>query len=169
VVDPSNLEKSTYLCYVLNNYGVGEESRRNKIDELILNNFSGLKPGYEESCALYYGFNRGYSVFNNQYKKDGKTEIVKFKLESLLDYYIIESVFEYVFNHTTPSEIALFDGWVPSIHSMAKTGGYVILDTVICDKKKSYSIFLRLVGKLFTFLAGKNLSCLSGNRFFGKH
>jgi hypothetical protein len=136
VVDPSNLEKSTYLCYVLNNYGVADESRRNKIDELILNNFSELKPGYGESCALYYGFNRGYAAFNNQYKKDSKTEIVKFKLESLLDYYIIESVFEYSFDHTTPAEITLFNGWIPSTTSKVKKGEYVILDTVICDKKK---------------------------------
>jgi len=38
VIDPSNLDGITYICYVLYNYGVGEESRRRKIDELILNN-----------------------------------------------------------------------------------------------------------------------------------
>jgi hypothetical protein len=135
-IDPSNLERTTYLCFVLNNYGVGEESRSNKIDELILNNFSGLKPGYEESCALYYGFNRGYAAFNNQYKKEGKTETIKFKMDSLIDYYIIESVFEYSFGHTTLAEITFFDGWVPSVTPKAKRGEYVILDTVICDKKK---------------------------------
>lgn len=98
VIIPDNLDKSAYVCYVLYDYGVGEESHRHKIDELILNNFTGLKQGYEESCALYYGYNRGYASFNNQYRKDGKTENVKFQLNSLLDYYTIESVYRYCFN-----------------------------------------------------------------------
>ena len=87
VIIPDNLDKNVYVCYVLYDYGVGEESHRHRIDELILNNFTGLKQGYEESCALYYGYNRGYASFNNQYRKEGKTENVKFQLNSLLDYY----------------------------------------------------------------------------------
>lgn len=138
VIDPSNLENSVYLCYVLYNYGVGEEARRYKIDELILNNFTSLKQGYQESCALYYGYNRGYASFSNQYRKDGKTENVKYQLNSLLDYYTIESIYRYAFYNTISSELDLFNSWVRPIPlKKAKTGEYQILDTIICDKKKA--------------------------------
>ena len=137
VIDPSNLDKSVYVCYVLYDYGVGEESHRHKIDELILNNFRGIKTGYEESCAFYYGYNRGYAVFNNQYKKEGKTEIVKYKLNSLLDYYTIESIFEYCFNNKVSSRISFIDSWVkPLSQRKVKKGEYLIMDTVVRDKKK---------------------------------
>jgi len=137
VIDSSNLEKNVYVCYVLYDYGVGEESHRHKIDELILDNFSSLKKGYEESCALYYGYNRGYAIFNNQYTKDGKTEIVKYQLNSLLDYYTIESVFEYCFKGVVPAKIELFDSWVKALTPpKKKKGEYLILDTIIRDKKK---------------------------------
>ena len=138
VIDPSNLENSVYLCYVLYNYGVDEEARRYKIDELILNNFTSLKQGYQESCALYYGYNRGYASFSNQYRKDGKTENVKYQLNSLLDYYTIESIYRYAFYNTISSELDLFNSWVRPIPlKKAKTGEYQILDTIICDKKKA--------------------------------
>lgn len=137
VINPDNLDKSVYVCYVLYNYGVGGESHRYKIDELILNNFTGLKQGYEESCALYYGYNRGYASFNNQYRKNGKTEIVKFQLNSLLDYYTIESIYRYCFNKEVSSKFDLFDSWVKAMPSKrAKRGEYPILDTLVRDKKK---------------------------------
>lgn len=141
VIIPDNLDKNVYVCYVLYDYGVGEESHRHRIDELILNNFTGLKQGYEESCALYYGYNRGYASFNNQYRKEGKTENVKFQLNSLLDYYTIESIYRYCFNKEVSSKFDLFDSWVKTLPSKkAKKGEYLILDTLVCDKKKA--IFL---------------------------
>lgn len=137
VIDPSELENSVYLCYILYDYGVGEEARRHKIDELILNNFTSLKQGYQESCALYYGYNRGYATFSNQYRKDGKTEDVKYQLNSLLDYYTIESIFRYTFYNTVSSELELFNSWVKPMHlRKAKRGEYKILDTIISDKKE---------------------------------
>lgn len=138
VIDPSKLENSVYLCYILYDYGVGEEAHRHKIDELVLNNFTGLKQGYQESCALYYGYNRGYASFSNQYRKDGKTEDVKYQLNSLLDYYTIESIYRYTFYNTVSSELDLFNSWVrPMPLRKAKRGEYQILDTIVCDKKKA--------------------------------
>jgi len=138
VIDPSNLENSVYLCYVLYDYGVGEEAHRHKIDELILNNFTSLKQGYQESCALYYGYNRGYASFNNQYRKDNKTEDVKYRLNSLLDYYTIESIYRYTFYNMVSSEFDFFNSWVKTMTGRkAKRGEYQILDTIVCDKKKA--------------------------------
>ena len=137
-IDPSNLENSVYLCYVLYDYGVGEEAHRHKIDELILNNFTSLKQGYQESCALYYGYNRGYASFNNQYRKDNKTEDVKYRLNSLLDYYTIESIYRYTFYNIVSTEFDLFNSWVKTLTGRkAKRGEYQILDTIVCDRKKA--------------------------------
>lgn len=137
IIDPSNLDSITYICYVLYNYGVGEESRRRKIDELILNNFTGLKSSKEEACAFYYGYNRGYAAFNSQYIGENRTEIVKLQLNSLLDYYTIESIFEYSFNNVVPSNLSIIDYRFKRTYSkQAKKGEYMILDTIIRDKKK---------------------------------
>lgn len=137
IIDPSNLDGITYICYVLYNYGVGEESRRRKIDELILNNFTGLKSSKEEACAFYYGYNRGYAAFNSQYIGENRTEIVKLQLNSLLDYYTIESIFEYSFNNVVPSNLSIIDYRFKRTYSkQAKKGEYMILDTIIRDKKK---------------------------------
>lgn len=167
VIDPSNLDGITYICYVLYNYGVGEESRRRKIDELILNNFTGLKRAKEEACAFYYGYNRGYAVFNNQYRGENKTEIVKFQLNSLLDYYTIESIFEYSFNNIVPSNLSIIDSWFkPTYSKQPKKNEYMILDTIIRDKNKvplfseewwTYCIQTFLPKDNFTFL-GHNFS-----------
>lgn len=167
VIDPSNLDGTTYICYVLYNYGVGEESRRRKIDELILNNFTSLKSAKEEACAFYYGYNRGYAVFNNQYRGENKTEIVKFQLNSLLDYYTIESVFEYSFNNIVPSNLSIIDSWFkPTYSKQPKKNEYMILDTIIRDKNKvplfseewwTYCIQTFLPKDNFTFL-GHNFS-----------
>lgn len=167
VIDPSNLDGTTYICYVLYNYGVGEESRRRKIDELILNNFTGLKRAKEEACAFYYGYNRGYAVFNNQYRGENKTEIVKFRLNSLLDYYTIESIFEYSFNNIVPSNLSIIDSWFkPTYSKQSKKDEYMILDTIIRDKNKvplfseewwTYCIQTFLPKDNFTFL-GHNFS-----------
>lgn len=141
IIDPSNLNDLVYLCYVLYYYGVADESRRKRIDELILNNFVGLKQGKEEYCAFYYGYNRGYAVFNNQYKIENKVEKVKYQLNSILDYYTIESIFEYCFNHVVSSNLTILDNWLnkifkPALNKKLRHGEYVILDTVIRDKKK---------------------------------
>lgn len=160
VIIPDNLDKSAYVCYVLYDYGVGEESHRHKIDELILNNFTGLKQGYEESCALYYGYNRGYASFNNQYRKDGKTENVKFQLNSLLDYYTIESVYRYCFNKEVSSKIDLFDSWVKVMPSKrAKRGEYLLLDTLVRDKKKLF-FFPTNGGKLVVHFFFKKINSI---------
>ena len=166
VIDPSNLENSVYLCYVLYDYGVGEESHRHKIDELILNNFTSLKQGYQESCALYYGYNRGYASFSNQYRKDGKTEDVKYQLNSLLDYYTIESIFRYSFYNTIPSELDLFNSWVkPMPLRQAKKGEYQILDTIVCDKKKAILFSEEWWKNCLSFLLPKNKVIFLGYDF----
>lgn len=135
IIDFSNLEKNTYLYAVLYTYGAENESKRKRIDELILDHFQQIKEGKEEKVAFYYGYNRGYSILGNAYQNDRGKVNVKFPMESLLDYYIIESVFNYVVFQRVSDSFDCFN-WVARKHNTARKGEYIVVDTLIRDKKK---------------------------------
>ena len=125
----------TYTIAILYTYGVGEEARRRKIDGLIESHFSKIKKA--EGVALCYGYNRGYSAFAKEY---GVEEIVsyKYKLHSRLDYYTIESVYQFVFNNVISCEFPYLDEWCPKqtvVNPKRKTD-YLILDELFIGKKK---------------------------------
>lgn len=158
-INCDKLSGNTYAFAILKSYGVGEEAATQKIDSLIVMNFKKLKEGTAEGIALYYGYNRGYSVFSNSYgtQETGK-QIVKYLLDSQLDYYTIESVYQFAFNDkTTSSQFPYIDAWCPkkSENPKRKTD-YIVLDTVFIGKKKPSVIsedYLRgyLVEKIKTF------------------
>lgn len=135
IYDFKNLEKFTYLYAVLYTYGAENESKRKRVDELILDNFQQIKDGKEEMVAFYYGYNRGYSILGNAYQNDRNKVNVKFPMDSLLDYYIIESVFNYVVFQRVSDSFDCFN-WVARKHSTARKGEYIVVDTLIRDKKK---------------------------------
>ena len=90
----------TYKLAILSTYGENS-SKRKKTNDLISDFKNGKIPKEkQEGIALIYGINNGYSNFRNQYDK----KIVKFKMDSLLDYYTIESVFQYVINDKKDNE-----------------------------------------------------------------
>lgn len=129
----------TYAFAILQSYGVGGEAATKKIDGLISNNFEDLKDGKAEGIALYYGYNRGYSVFNNSYgKEETGRQSVKFHLESLLDYYTIESVYQFTFyGNTISAQFPYIDDWCPKKNQNPKRKkDYKVLDTVFIGKKK---------------------------------
>jgi hypothetical protein len=140
IIELDTLDRWTYTVAVLNTYGVGSESKKKKIDELILSNFkSGIKIGKSEGIALCFGINRGYSAFSNKYSLDKNEKIVKFQLNSQLDYYTIESLYQYVFNNNKSDKFVYLDSWCPK-QKWAKTSkktDYVILDVVVIGKKKA--------------------------------
>lgn len=125
----------TYIIAYLNAYGVGEESRKMRIDGLIHSNFTSLREGKNEGVALCYGYNRGYSVFAKSYGDVA----YKYKLESQLDYYTIESVYQYVFNGIFSTDFPYLDSWCPKLNPKQpkKKTDYVVLDEVIVGKKKA--------------------------------
>jgi len=140
IIDLSSLDKWTYTIAVLNTYGSGNESKKKKIDELILSNFkSGIKAGKSEGIALCYGFNRGYSVFSNKYNLGKIEKIVKFQLNSQLDYYTIESLYQYTFNQTKSNSLPYLDNWCPKLKwsKIGKKTDYKILDVTVIGKKKA--------------------------------
>lgn len=151
-INYDKLSGITYAFAILQSYGVGGEAATKKIDGLISNNFEELKDGKAEGIALYYGYNRGYSAFSNCYgTKEIGRQNVKYLLESQLDYYTIESVYQFAFySNTTSSQFPYIDAWCPrkNQHPKRKTD-YMVLDTAFIGKKKP-SVFSKEY--LFGFL-----------------
>ena len=138
IIDLDALDKWTYTIAVLNTYGVGSESKKKKIDDLILSNFkSEIKVGKSEGIALCYGINRGYSAFSNKYSLGKNEKTVKFQLNSQLDYYTIESLYQFVFNSQKSDKFAYLDNWCPKQKRTKTSKDYVILDVVVIGKKKA--------------------------------
>jgi hypothetical protein len=149
VVDLDKLDKVSYVLAVLNTFGVGDESKRRKIDELIISNFkTGVKPSKSELIALCYGLNRGYFVFSSTYK-DKK---VKFELNSLLDYYTIESLYQYSFNGITKnSNFPYLNDWCPRLvhQNTINKNDYYVLDVIVKGKKKPKILSPEYFSELF--------------------
>lgn len=136
IIDYNLLERGTYIIAVLYSFGMSDEGRKNKIDGLILNNFKKeIKPDKSEVIALCYGLNRGYSGFTNKYKSFNSEKVVKFELNSQLDYYTIESLYQYAFNGINKSsEFPYLDSWCqkyPKLKRKLKKSEYYILDKLI--------------------------------------
>lgn len=136
IIDIDSLEKGSYVVAVLYSYGMSDEGRKNKIDGLILSNFKkGIKSDKSEVVALCYGLNRGYSGFSNKYKTSDIEKVVKFELNSQVDYYTIESLYQFAFNGLQKSgEFPYLDSWChkyPKLRRKLKTTEYNILDKVI--------------------------------------
>lgn len=139
-------DKMLYTYAVLRTYGIDGDGKK-RIDELITNNFADILEDRREAVAMYYGFNRGYNKFTNYYiaPASGNTVDVKFGLDSQLDYYLIESVYQFVFNNKISGELPYIDSWCPKLPTRRslKDNEYRILDTIISaridDKKKAGS------------------------------
>jgi len=140
LIDLKNLEKATYMIAVLNTFGVAEEAKKKKIDGLILSNFKlEIKPETSEAVALCYGLNRGYAVFANKYRLNDREKTVKFELNSQVDYYTIESIYQYVFNDYVAEGFGYLDFWCPKLNNKSvklKKADYQVLDTIVIGKKK---------------------------------
>lgn len=165
IIDLNTLDKWTYTVAVLNTYGVGSESKKKKIDELILSNFkSEIKIGKSEGIALCYGINRGYSTFSNKYSLGKNEKVVKFQLNSQLDYYTIESLYQYAFNNCKSDKFLCLD-WCPKQKwsRVSKKTDYQILDVIVIGKKKAKVSSLEyLENLLLQFFQKDNVSLFRG-------
>ncbi|MDQ7046618.1 MAG: hypothetical protein Q9M39_03010 [Sulfurovum sp.] len=94
--DVDKINSITYKLAILHNYGE-DSTKRKKTNDLLYEFKTGKIPKDKvEGISLIYGINNGYSSFYNFYDK----KIVKFKMDSLLDYYIIESIFQHIINES---------------------------------------------------------------------
>lgn len=134
---PDNTQ--TYLVAILESYGQG---KRKHVDSFISDLISGkFLEKKKEGLALIFGLNKGYKGFRNKYKTDNFETTIKFKLDSQLDYYIIESIYQKVFNSLNNiGRFDYIDDWsIKSESEQADTSSFVtyrILDKDIVLKKK---------------------------------
>lgn len=139
LIDLTRLENATYLLATLQTYGAGSETKKRRVDELILSNFrAGIKPEKSQVVALCYGLNRGYSIFSNIYRTSSRTREVKYRLDSLLDYYTIESVYQFAFYGRRTTSLPYLEDWCPRRKrpGRLRSNQYMILDVVVDGKKK---------------------------------
>jgi hypothetical protein len=145
-IDSINPSSHLYELAILATYG----DRKNKsTDNLVTDLTNGtIFPEKAEDVSILFGLNNGYSKLRNKYKGTVKDSKVKFTLESKLDYYIIESIYQFVFNSSKPSySFDYIDKWCPSSKLKDNVKGYdtyKILDTVIIAKKKQTPLELFL-------------------------
>lgn len=97
-LDPNTL---TYKLAILATYGKGKVKSDH---DIVSGLFSELEQSKVEELALVYGLSNGYKALRNRYQgKNGEVD-VKFDLNNALQFYIIESLFQYTFNNKAKSE-----------------------------------------------------------------
>lgn len=95
-IDKIPENKLTYYVAILESYGKG---KRKQVDSFISDLISGkFVEKKKEGLSLIFGLNKGYKAFRNKYKTSNFEVDIKFHLDSKLDYYIIESIYQNVFN-----------------------------------------------------------------------
>lgn len=134
-INLENLNQATYILAILNDYKAFDfDNGRDNIDGFIINNFNQIRNG--EEVAFYYGFNRGYSVFSKKYKDVD----FKYHLDTQLDYYTIESVYQKAINGIEiSSEFPYLDNWCANILKDIKSisdSQYIVLDTLVTRKRE---------------------------------
>lgn len=139
-----------YDIALLATYG----DRKNKsVDDLVtdLADSNIVPTEKKEEVSLLFGLNNGYSKLRNRYKNRNGEKIVKFKLESKLDYYIIESIYQFVFNGNKENfAFPYIDAWCPTLtESIKGQETYKILDTTVIAKKKPLFLSLQYLENLF--------------------
>jgi len=138
-IDSITPSSHLYELAILATYG---DSKNKSADNLVTDLSNGtIAPEKVEDVTILFGLNNGYSKLRNKYKGPVKDNNVKFTLESKLDYYIIESIYQFVFNGSKSNyTFSYIDTWCPTNKYKPNIKGYEtykILDTVIIAKKKA--------------------------------
>jgi hypothetical protein len=127
---------------ILATYG---DRKSKSTDNLVTDLCNGVVASEKaEDVSLVFGLNNGYSKFRNKFKTTEKERSVKFKLESKLDYYTIESIYQFAFNGNKSNySFPYLDEWCVTANQNESVKGfdtYKILDTVVIAKKKQTSL-----------------------------
>lgn len=162
--DVSN-NKKLYILSILANYGA-DLIKPKKTESLLRSLISG-DINYKEAISLFFGLNTGYRKLKKNYFIENKNWPIKFELASRLDYYTIESVFQFVFNGINNDNLSFLKEIIPD-NSKTKIDKniyrtYRIFDEDIIYEKKPTTIKdIFNVFKQRRFF-GKILSSITGN------
>ena len=156
ILEKIDNSKTTYLVAILASYGIGTRMTLDTfISDLVSNKFIEKK---KEGIALIMGINKGYEAFRNKYKTSNFQADIKFKLDSQLDYYTIESIFQFVFNNKkNNSDFPYINSWCPKLSTDESIIGiqtYQVFDKTVLYKKKEKDGFFQ---KLFQNSSRNNI------------
>lgn len=93
-----DIESNTFFLGLLYRYGKGKE-KRESIQDFLSTKFLELPWHLREEVSFYMGANSKYSSFYNYYLVAGREINIKFQLDKMFDYYIIESLYSFVVNN----------------------------------------------------------------------
>jgi hypothetical protein len=103
-IDPKS---QTYKLAILHTYGKGKVKSDNDLASGLL---STTASNLVEELALVFGLHTGYTALRNSYSNKSDKADVKFKLNSKLEYYLIESLFNYAFKeHKISSKLEFLE------------------------------------------------------------
>lgn len=136
---------------VIHRYGQG---KRKGLSDLF-SDLSSKKipfPKKIESLLFLYGYHYGYSTLESSAKIKGTIEPIKFELNSQLDYFTIESIYQWVFSNHKVDDYE-FLKWVPNYKTNISTKHW-ILDvpvTGIAENPAAKSLLERIKQNLLDF------------------
>jgi hypothetical protein len=146
-INLTNLKDATYILAFVHDTKVNDNDEgRDKIDGYIVNRFQDIKKG--EEIAFYYGYNKGYAVFAKEYKtKIDNTVSFKYKLDTQLDYYTIESIYQFYINDKKENgDFPYIADWCNNQYDEVKDINFrksekeykcIVLDQLVIGKKKA--------------------------------
>lgn len=102
VIDINSLPKKslTFKLAILESFG---KDSSKSVEDLINSLLSNLEEDISEEIALIYGLYVGYNALRNYYKINNNKIQVKFDLNSKIDFYTVESIYQYAFHNKTIS------------------------------------------------------------------
>jgi hypothetical protein len=132
-LDNIDTNSDTYSLAILSNYGL---NARKSIDDFIAHFKSGKIPTQkDEKIAMLFGINTGYKAFRNGYKTSSFDIEVKYHLDSQVDYYTIESLYQFVFlEKRDNSSYDYLNSWIPKLDPKPLKKGfysYRVLDKTV--------------------------------------
>lgn len=150
-IDKISDNTQTYLVSILESYGAGKRKKNDEfISDLLAMKFVEKK---KEGLSLIFGLNKGYKAFRNKYKTANFEVDIKFHLDCKLDYYIIESIYQNVFNSVNDSFAfeyidSLFSEIKKDENKFSKYITYQMIDEPIIWKQKVLTPAEKLLTKI---------------------
>lgn len=138
-IDPKSL---TYKLAILHTYGKGKVKSDN---DLVSGLLSSTATTLVEELALIFGLHTGYTALRNSYSNKSDKVDVKFKLNSKLEYYLIESLFNYAFKeHKISSKFEFLENIAqanPGVKSITKFNYISLLgESYAYEKQEEFTL-----------------------------
>jgi len=149
-------------------YRYGQSKRKSTIDlfnDLIINKIPAKDK--VESLLFLYGYHYGYKEFRNREVINDSEEDIKFRLNSQLDYFTIESIYQCTFNDKiTNDDFGYLVQWCPKLDSSKEVKFPLIIDMPVWGLEgKKESPILKIAEKIVSFFLSGEESKYSSTTF----